>query len=311
MSIPTKAFTLSLFSILAIFMGLLYHYVLSSKSPQESDFNIELPELRKLADASGARETFISEIRVELIGQNPIPSFASQAGAFRGTLTMVRTAYQLRSASTSLVIDTGMSEEMAREFGKNAVYFPDAFRRVQDAMSDASVVAVTHEHADHIAGIALHPNPASFIDALQLTSRQYDTLEKFAPSLHELLQRYEPLELVQPIAIAPGVVMIGAAGHTPGSVMFYVRLRNGEEILFIGDVAWWMENVRAARGRPRFVQQLFMHSPEERLAVLKQLRSLHEIYLQGDVQIVASHDEEQIKQLLREDVIKQGFKVSP
>jgi glyoxylase-like metal-dependent hydrolase (beta-lactamase superfamily II) len=311
MSIRTRVPTLSLFGLLAILVGLAYHYVLSSNAPQETDFIIELAALRELADASGAPETFISEIRVELIGQNSIPSFASQAGAFRGALTMVRTAYQLRGASTSLVIDTGMSDEMAREFDKNAVYFPDAFRRVQIAMSNASVVAVTHEHADHIAGIALHPNPASFIDALQLTSQQYDALGKFAPSLHKLLQRYEPLELVEPIAIAPGVVMIGAAGHTPGSVMFYVRLRNREEILFIGDVAWWMENVRAARGRPRFVQQLFMHSPEDRSAVLRQLRFLHEIYVQGDILIVASHDEDQFNQLLRQDVIRQGFNVSP
>jgi len=310
MSIQTKARTLSLFSLLAILMGLSYHYVFSSNAPQETDFDIELPALRELADASGAPETFISEIRVELIAQNPIPSLASQAGAFRGTLTMVRTAYQLRGASTSLIIDTGMNEEMAREFGKNTVYFPDAFRRVQGAMSDASVVAVTHEHAEHIAGIALHPNPASFVDALRLTSQQYDALGKFTPSLHKLLQQYEPLDLVEPIAIAPGVVMIGAAGHTPGSVMFYVQLRNGEEILFIGDVAWWMENVRAARGRPRLVQQLFMHTPEDRSAVLRQLRSLHEIYLRGNVLIIASHDEEQFNQLLRQKVIKQGFDVS-
>ena len=311
MSMRTKAWTLSLFSLLAIFMGLSYHFVLSSNAPQETDFSIDLPALRELADASGVAESFISEIRVELIAQNPIPSFASQAGAFRGTLTMVRTAYQLRGASTSLIIDTGLSEEMAREFGKNTVYFPDAFRRVQEAMSDASVVAVTHEHAEHIAGIALHPHPASFVDALRLTNQQYDALGKFTPSLHKLLQRYEPLELVEPIAIAPGVVMIGAAGHTPGSVMFYVRLRNGVEILFIGDVAWWMENVRAARGRPRLVQQLFMHTPEDRSAVLRQLRSLHEIYRQGNVLIIASHDEEQFNQLLRQNVIKQGFVVSP
>jgi glyoxylase-like metal-dependent hydrolase (beta-lactamase superfamily II) len=292
-------------------MGLSYHYVLSGSAPQETDFNIELPVLRELANASGAPETFVSEIRVELIGKNSIPSFASQAGAFRGKLTMVRTAYQLRGASTSLIIDAGMNEEMAREFGKNTIYFPEAFRRVQAAMSDASVVAVTHEHADHIAGIALHPNPASFVDALRLTSLQYDALRNFTPSLHELLQRYEPLVLVETIVIAPGVVMIGAAGHTPGSVMFYVKLRNGEEILFIGDVAWWMENVRVARGRPRFVQQLFMHTAEDRSAVLGQLRSLHEIYVQGEVLIVASHDEEQFNQLLRQDVFKQGFNVSP
>ena len=84
MTLRTKARTLSLFGLLAILMGLSYHFVFSGNAPQEIDFIIDLPALRELADASGAPESFISEIRVELIAQNPIPGFASQAGAFRG-----------------------------------------------------------------------------------------------------------------------------------------------------------------------------------------------------------------------------------
>jgi glyoxylase-like metal-dependent hydrolase (beta-lactamase superfamily II) len=36
------------------------------------------------------------------------------------------------------------------------------------------------------------------------------------------------------IQFAPGVVLIKAAGHTPGSQMVHVRLASGKEVMLVG-----------------------------------------------------------------------------
>jgi glyoxylase-like metal-dependent hydrolase (beta-lactamase superfamily II) len=53
--------------------------------------------------------------------------------------------------------------------------------------------------------------------------------------------------------IVPRVVLIKAPGHTPGSQMVYVKRADGQEILFLGDVAWQMRNIEEVRERARLV----------------------------------------------------------
>jgi hypothetical protein len=45
------------------------------------------------------------------------------------------------------------------------------------------------------------------------------------------------------------MVLIKAAGHTPGSQMVYVVLDSRREYLLIGDAAWHMDGVRQVTGK--------------------------------------------------------------
>ena len=69
-----------------------------------------------------------------------------------------------------------------------------------------------------------------------------------------------------------------------------MRLADGHEVLFIGDIAWAISNVRTATMRPRFVEQFFM-SGENRAEVADQIRALHDLaQAEPALVIIPAHD---------------------
>jgi len=103
--------------------------------------------------------------------------------------------------------------------------------------------------------------------------------------------RYHPL--------APGIALIKAPGHTPGSQMVYVVLESGQEFLLIGDTAWHMDGVRLVKGKD---------APwinEDAETVLNQLRWLNELSrVAPGLLLIASHDDEQHQELIRKGVLR-------
>lgn len=92
----------------------------------------------------------------------------------------------------------------------------------------------------------------------------------------------------QALAIAPGVVLQKAAGHSPGSQVVFVMLAGGREFLFVGDIVWNRDAITELKYRPRLITDLFLG--EDRQAVLHQLRALRNLHDAGEVAIVISHD---------------------
>ena len=56
-----------------------------------------------------------------------------------------------------------------------------------------------------------------------------------------------------PQAVAPGVVVIPAPSHTLGSQMVFVKLADGREFLFAGDIATMASSWRELRARSRLI----------------------------------------------------------
>jgi len=100
-------------------------------------------------------------------------------------------------------------------------------------------------------------------------------------------------------------VLVKAPGHTPGSQMVYVRLASGKELLFIGDVAWHMDQIRQLWYRPRLVTDFFIH--ENRDQVLAEFRTLHDMAEREPIQLVVSHDVDQRKELAASGVLGEHF----
>jgi glyoxylase-like metal-dependent hydrolase (beta-lactamase superfamily II) len=110
-------------------------------------------------------------------------------------------------------------------------------------------------------------------------------------------------------AVAPGVVVIPAPSHTPGSQMIFVRLANGREYLFTGDIATLDSSWRELRARSRLVGDVL--APEQRGEVFAWLRTIRALKAQAPgMVVVPGHDIEAISDPLAMTGITRGFVAS-
>lgn len=287
-----------------------WYYVADGAVPVATTYKTDIAQWRQLVSDDAAEVP--NEIRVEIVGRDAVPLGAMQAGSAFEDYPRVRTAFQLNGPTGSVIIDSGMDKDIAAKTqrGETAQFDDAAYGRVIAGMGVASRVAVTHEHPDHIGGVARFPLPERLAERLVLTRQQYEgmgssTVDGKVPAAYASAQI---LDLQAPTRIAPGVVMIPAEGHTPGSVMFYARLSDGREALFLGDVAWVISNVHAPAVRPRFVQQFFMVTTEDRATVAEQIRALHELSkAEPALAMIPSHDAPHIAELVASGLIKEQF----
>ena len=222
------------------------------------------------------------------------------------SVSVIYPVFQIRFPRGWIIAESALDHA----FFANSKTFSDAkYDSIQQAMRNARLVIVTHEHHDHVAGIVRSP----YLSEIQ----QHTLLTK--PQLRSLLERpndprikidsltasrfiaidYEPL-----MPIAPGVVLVKAAGHTPGSQMVYVRLVSGAEYILAGDVAWHMSGVMNRQQKPETSTRGF--GGEDRAAIARQLDWLRSAVASGVI-VAVSHDGEWINRLAERGVLHAGF----
>jgi glyoxylase-like metal-dependent hydrolase (beta-lactamase superfamily II) len=250
-------------------------------------------------------------LRVNVIkfAESRRPKNFAVKGAPAEPSVQARTAYQIVYADGTIMVDTGMDLATHRFFGRDAEepYFPEAEARVEEALQKATTIIVTHEHGDHIAGLIKSPSFAELAPKTVLTRAQLDTLID-APQIPELrptpemAAKLRVIDYAGTMAFAPGIALIKAPGHTPGSQMVYVALQSGKELLLAGDVAWHMDGVRLNRGKdaPWIKEPLGLMAAE-----LDWLNGLSRTEM--NLSIVISHDDEQRRAYIEQGVLGDGF----
>ena len=102
------------------------------------------------------------------------------------------------------------------------------------------------------------------------------------------------------------MVLIKAAGHTPGSQLIYVQRDDGKEFLFVGDVASLEANISFQKGRSRLIDDVFVGS--DRNTNLLQLKALKQLRADNpEMVIVPGHDLKWLNGLVAAGHIKKGF----
>ena len=221
-----------------------------------------------------------------------------------------RTAFQVVYPGGTVMIDAGMDEAVHRfyGFGRDEPYWQDRNDRVQAALSAANLIVVTHEHGDHVAGVLRSPDRDAIAARTILTEAQVRTLTT-APQLPEIriteqqARDYLVVDYRDYLPVAPGMVLIEAPGHTPGHQMVYVRLAQGTEYVFIGDVGWLIDNVTELRLRPAETIERIGENPQALLSQLVWLRSVAD---QGVV-LVPSHDDRLLSRYAAEGLLGNDF----
>ena len=216
-----------------------------------------------------------------------------------------RTAFQVMYPDGSVMVDAGMDLTVHRFFGRGVEepYFPDAAKQVEQAVARARLVVVTHEHGDHVAGVVHTAAAPQLAQKTILTRTQMQSLLA-SPQMPEikltgdLAKRFIVVDYDMYYPLAPGMALIKAAGHTPGSQMVYVALESGREYLLIGDATWHMDGVRLMKGKDA------PWVTEDQPAVLAQLTWLNGLSRgASNLVVVASHDEEQHVELIANGVL--------
>jgi glyoxylase-like metal-dependent hydrolase (beta-lactamase superfamily II) len=279
---------------------------LVSYSPQAGDsFALDLNQLR--AAASEIPGDKPREIRYENVLALTFSEAMLMAGdPWKKTLMQVYSYQLVYPDASTVIIDSAMDRATAQPAFLVDHFDENAYARMSAALGKARQIVITHEHMDHIGGIAAYPDPAGLVPALRLTAEQLANRDGMKPAvLPPAIAGMTPLGYDGIHALAPGVVLIKSPGHTPGSQMVYVQLADGNEFLFLGDVSWRLRNIEQVRERPLFMTLII---GEDRHAVLAEFKAIHRLAGEApNLHLVPGHEGPAISALQGAGLLQQGF----
>jgi len=283
---------------------------MESHLPSSAHYSIDMTAVRRLADADVV--DLPVAIRVETIGHLLVPATFAIAGGGWQKLDMPVSAYKIVYKDHAVIVDTAFNADVAKQMGAD-VFDDAAYARLGAALATAQLIVVTHEHPDHVGGLLAQPNLKDLMGKARLTQVQVTELKKairdaqiYKPNVSPtVFDGYQGIDDEPYQTIAPGVVLIKAPGHTPGSQMVYVKRADGQEILFLGDVAWQMRNIEEVRERARFATWL---AGEDREAVMGEFVELHRLHTaEPNLNMMPGHDSAELMRFFKAGLLTRGF----
>jgi N-acyl homoserine lactone hydrolase len=204
-------------------------------------------------------------------------AFAYRGGSFFDPRDFAATAVLVRHPRGDLLIDTGFGRQIDAQFANMPALFraitryepmESAADRLQRAGYDRTAlrgILLTHAHWDHVSGIPDFPGlpvllpraERSFVDSGGASSALVRSFQGV---------RYEPYDFEggpylnfahsHDLYGDGSVVIVLAAGHTPGSVIVFLTAARGPRFALVGDLVWQLEAVRAREERPWFARAM-------------------------------------------------------
>ena len=297
-------------ALLALIIALSAPLTLRSLSAQTApSWSADIADIRRVASLiPGEKPTRLNFLK--FAESRRTKNFSVQ-GAPNTPSVQARTAFQVIYPDSYVMVDTGMDQTVHDFFGRGTKepYDAAAAAEVSKAVAGARMIVVTHEHGDHVAGVIRGPQAAQLAPKTILTRAMVDILTT-KPQMPEIqltaeqARRFIVVDYEKYLPVAPGIVLIKSAGHTPGSQMVFIALASGREYLLIGDATWHMDGVREVKGKAA------PWVTEDVNAVLDQLRWLNQLSkTDASLVIVASHDEEQHVDLVQKKLLTNRFEL--
>ncbi|MEQ1543266.1 MAG: MBL fold metallo-hydrolase [Novosphingobium sp.] len=299
----TRRLNVLILALLVLIGAPYYWYLLDNRPGDVPPKAVTIAQLRQLASARPGPAP--KAVEVELVSFRRVPGtlFAAGIGLKRRLIGVM--VWRLPVDGTGpIVIDSGLDAQAAESMGMES-FNHAAWGHVKTALAESSLTLITHEHPDHLGGLLSWAGPSAFAKA-QLNGPQQIAAAK---QLDVPVRDAATVAVGAPFAVAPGVVAIPAASHTPGSQMIFVRLADGREYLFTGDIATLTHSWRELRARSRLVGAVL--APEDRREVYAWLKTIRALKVEAPrLIILTGHDYEAVFDRDHPTGVKNGFSLS-
>jgi len=170
--------------------------------------------------------------------------------------------------------------------------------------SRLKAIVLTHAHWDHVSGaddfpdapIWLHPDEITFTAsghratrlARQMASERLSAIG--FPS-----GAYAGFDVSCDVWGDGSVVLVPAPGHTPGSLIAFLALPDGQRLALLGDIVWQMEGIEREVPKPWLSRLVADCAPTQLLALIHRLAGLRRQW--PALRMLPAHDERAMSHL--------------
>jgi len=214
-----------------------------------------------------------------------------------------------------LLVDAGMTRAGAIKFGGPLEQafgaapiepLTSAAAALGDAVDRVKGIVFTHLHIDHVDGLRELCQHLKRPVKVFTTPPQLDTWTFFTAEGKDLVQHSgctEPVRIggtaLIPLDGFPGVGVIAAGGHTPGSQAIVASIRQpdgtAKRYIFTGDITNTIDGIRKDVSKPLFYRLVIVPEDDDRLGELR--RYMRALEADHGVTLVVSHDQNHLRTL--------------
>ncbi|MEZ4449913.1 MAG: MBL fold metallo-hydrolase [Nannocystaceae bacterium] len=209
--------------------------------------------------------------------------FAYRGGSILDRRDFAMTALLVRHPRGDLLIDTGLG----RDVEAHLEAMPWLFRAITRYDRGASAaeqlaaagydrrrlkgVVLTHAHWDHVSGLPELAGAPVWVPAEErrfiaeggdLTAVARGIADLALTEVEFADREYLGFPRSHDVYGDGSVVIVHAPGHTPGSVIVFLALPDGQRLAMLGDLVWQLEGIFEREERPWLLRQLGDHDPE-------------------------------------------------
>lgn len=261
--------------------------------------HLDITELRGLAASIPGEPPYAIEVERAAFRRLPGDLLVAGSGLKRKLAGYMSFRLPVRGGK-AIMIESGMTASVAEAIDAESFSQP-VQSKINAELDQAGMILVTHEHPDHLGGLAELGGTAlsqhAWLNAAQLA----------APLAWHGAKPEARISATAPQAVAPGVVVIPAPNsHSAGSQLIFVRLADGREALFVGDVSSFARNWMELRARSRLIEQYI--NPENRAEVFSWLKAIRALKAQDPgLLVVPGHDWEWLQDPANHTGVRIGF----
>lgn len=195
-------------------------------------------------------------------------AFAYRGGSFSDKRDFAMTAVLVRHPRGDVLIDTGFGRDLDAQLGLMPWWFRavtsvergrSAAEQLGDERRRLRAVLLTHAHWDHASGLGEFAGVPVWVTAEE---RRFIAEGGWITAVARAARgvAYEELTFEGgPYLGFPrshdvygdgAIVVVPAPGHTPGSVIVFLALRDGRRYALVGDLVWQREGILEREERP-------------------------------------------------------------